>query len=118
MILHRGVKILVISYYKLLHTNHTIILSTNDLSLKNKNISSYILYAKNRMCYGRFKFFSAQNNRAGLFVIRVLESPVPQWRNRLAHGTYMTVRLSNAGVVSSSLTWGIPFSCFIGLTKL
>ena len=33
----------------------------------------------------------------------------PQWRNRLAHGTYMSVliRLSNAGVVSSSLTWGI-----------
>ena len=31
-----------------------------------------------------------------------------QWRNRLAHGTYMTVQLqSNAEVVSSSLTWRI-----------
>jgi hypothetical protein len=29
-----------------------------------------------------------------------------QWRNRLAHGTYMTVQLqSYAEVVSSSLTW-------------
>lgn len=34
---------------------------------------------------------------------------MPQWRNRLAHGTYKTVVVSNAGVVSSSLTWGIFF---------
>ena len=27
-----------------------------------------------------------------------------QWRNRLAHGTYRQYK-SNAGVVSSSLTW-------------
>ena len=32
-----------------------------------------------------------------------------QWRNWLAHGTYKTVFVSNAGVVSSSLTWSIFF---------
>ena len=31
----------------------------------------------------------------------------PQWRNRLAHGTYRQYALRYAGVVSSSLTWGI-----------
>ena len=30
----------------------------------------------------------------------------PQWRNRLAHGTYRQYALRHAGVVSSSLTWG------------
>ena len=34
---------------------------------------------------------------------------LPQWRNRLAHGTYTAVSVSNAGVVSSSLTWGTYF---------
>jgi hypothetical protein len=33
----------------------------------------------------------------------------PQWRNWLAHGTYKTVVVSDAGVVSSSLTWGTFF---------
>ena len=32
-----------------------------------------------------------------------------QWRNRLARGTYTTVHVRNAEVVSSSLTWS---SCF------
>ena len=38
--------------------------------------------------------------------IHSYELRLPQWRNWLAHGTYKTVVVSNAGVVSSSLTWG------------
>ncbi len=34
-----------------------------------------------------------------------------QWRNRLAHGTYKADAVSDAGVVSSSLTWGTIFFC-------
>ena len=47
----------------------------------------------------------------------------PQWRNRLAHGTYRAVLVSDAGVASSSLAWGIPpsfsfFSFLLGLLHL
>jgi hypothetical protein len=37
---------------------------------------------------------------------------VLQWRNWLAHGTYNAVYVSDAGVVSSSLTWSILFCTF------
>ena len=39
-------------------------------------------------------------------VTRLVE---PQWRNRLAHGTYRAVTASYAGVASSSLAWGMHF---------